>query len=62
MISNDKVVMLIGASGALMLATLNLRGFQLSFEIKAWMLLVWLLIIVALVVIAGHLPASRFDG
>ena len=50
MISNDQVVMLIGASGALMLATLNLRGFQLSFEIKAWMLLVWLLINGALVV------------
>lgn len=62
MITSNQVVMLIGASGALMLATGNLRRFQLSFEVKAWMLLAWLLIIVALVVIGGHLPASRFDG
>ena len=53
---------LLGLAGALMLATGNLRRFQLSFEVKAWMLLAWLLIIVALVVIGGHLPASRFDG
>jgi hypothetical protein len=57
--SSDQVVALIGASGALMLATRNLRSFQLSFEVKAWMLLVWLLIVIALVVIGGHLPTSR---
>ena len=62
MISADQVVMLAGASGALMLASNRLKGFGLGFELKIWMLLAWALIITALVLVGQHLPVGRFTG